>query len=285
MRDQADSLRQNSAGTGLAPSANKSGTIRGIAVASGKGGVGKTNTVANLAYILARQGKRTLVFDADMGLGNMHILMGLAPRYNIQHVMDGLKSMEDIILPGPGGFDVLPAGSGHRHYSELNGEEMLALKTELESLESKYDYILFDIGAGISANVMYFCSAASEIVVVTSTEPTSFADAYALIKVLARDYDKHEFRLIVNSAKTRQEANLVHSRLEMVADRFGLNTRIDMLGWVAMDDSVSKAVRSQKLFAQQYPNSRASVCIKDIADNILTSSAQASIDWEHVFSA
>jgi len=284
--DQAGSLRRMARGINGEIKAGASyGKLRGLAVASGKGGVGKTNTVANLAYALKREGKRALVFDADMGLGNIHILLGVAPRYNLDSVLSGEKTLDEIILRGPGGIEILPASSGAREFSELTGEEKLALKTELEALEENYDFILFDIGAGISSNVMYFCSAASEIAVITTGEPTAFADAYALIKVLSRSYDTHNFQLIVNNVKTSYEGENVKSRLEKVADRFGLNVRLDFLGHIPTDDSVSRAVRSQRLFIEAYPNSKAAEAIRRIASRLIISRDPVeSIGWEKALS-
>ncbi|VAX22997.1 Flagellar synthesis regulator FleN, partial [hydrothermal vent metagenome] len=185
----------------------------------------------------------------------------------------------------PGGIEILPASSGAREFSELTGEEKLALKTELEALEENYDFILFDIGAGISSNVMYFCSAASEIAVITTGEPTAFADAYALIKVLSRSYDTHNFKLIVNNVKTSYEGENVKSRLEKVADRFGLNVRLDFLGHIPTDDSVSRAVRSQRLFIEAYPNSKAAEAIRRIASRLIISRDPVeSIGWEKALS-
>ena len=241
--------------------------------------------MANVAFALKKMGKRVLVFDADMGLGNIHILLGLAPRYNLEHVINGEKTMDEIIMKGPGGIDVLPAGSGRRKYSELAGEEMLILKTELEALEGSYDYILFDIGAGISSNVMYFCSAASEVAIVTSTEPTSFADAYAVMKVLSRDYDKHDFKLIVNSVRNPAEAASICARLEQVADRFGLDIRIELWGHIYFDERVPKAVREQRLFADKYPGSAAAKCVRGIAKTLVSDTLPAQIGWEKVFAS
>ncbi|MGK7346777.1 MAG: MinD/ParA family protein [Candidatus Nitrospinota bacterium M3_3B_026] len=261
------------------------GKARGIAVASGKGGVGKTNVVANLAYAFASMGKRTLVFDADIGLGNIHILLGLAPRYNLDHVASGEKTMDEIIVKGPGGVEILPASSGARRRSELSGEEMLALRTELEALEREYDFILFDVGAGVSSNVMYFCSAAGELVVVTSTEPTAFADAYAIMKKLSREYDRRDFRLIVNSVKNAAEAQSVSERLARVADRFGLDIRIDLLGHITQDEMVSRAVREQRLFMEKYPGTKAAGLLKRIAKNLVENDAPAGIGWEKVLAS
>jgi flagellar biosynthesis protein FlhG len=285
--DQAVTLRKmyRRAEGAAAPRAaqNSRTTLRGLAVASGKGGVGKTNTVANMAFALTRMGKRTLVFDADMGLGNIHILLGLAPGRNLQHVIAGECSMEEILVKGPGGIDVLPAGSGNRKYNDLTGEEMLTLKTELEAIEKNYDFILFDIGAGISTNVMYFCSAANDIAILTSTEPTAFADAYAIMKVLSREYDKRDFKLIVNSVKSRSEGLSVFNRLSQVSDRFGLNIRIEFLGHIFLDPSVQAAVREQRLFAERYPNSPASKCIVDLASTLVDSMEPAEIRWGRIF--
>ncbi len=284
--DQAGTLRRLSRGLGRSqpPAASSpSAQLRGLAVASGKGGVGKTNTVANLAYVLSKMGKKALVFDADMGLGNIHILLGLVPRFTLQHVISGECSMEQVLIKGPGGIDVLPAGSGNRKYNDLAGEEMLVLKSELELLEDKYDFVLFDIGAGISNNVMYFCSAVEDVALITSPEPTSFADVYAVMKVLSKEYGKRDFKLIVNGVRTAGEGKDIYNRLAQVSDRFGLNIRIDMLGHIFTDKSVPAAVRKQRLFCELYPTSQASVCIHDIAVMLIETLSPSEIGWGRIF--
>jgi len=279
--DQAKTLRKlNSAGRNAGTLKQK---ISGIAVASGKGGVGKTNVVSNIAYELSRKGKRVLIFDADMGLGNIHILLGLAPKFNVGHVLSGAKKLKDILVDGPGGVKILPASTGNKKYSEMTTEEKLVLKSELEILEGDFDYILFDIGAGISANVMFFCSAVQDVVVIASPEPTSFSDAYAVMKVLSRDYQVCGFKLIVNSCKSRQEAINVYQRLVMVADRFGLGIKIDFLGHVVFDEKVSQAVRKQRLFCEAYPASPASRNIDGIVDTMEKTVTQGELSWGAIF--
>jgi flagellar biosynthesis protein FlhG len=285
--DQAETLRklaeQRKHSSVAVSAASPHQQIKGIAVASGKGGVGKTNLVANLAYRLCRQGKKVLILDADMGLGNIHILLGLAPKFTLQHVLEGIRPLKDIIVKGPGGIEVLPAGSGNMRFSELNIAEKVALKTELEAIQSDYDYILFDLSAGLTSNVTYFCSVVQGAIVVASPEPTSFADAYAVMKVLNREFDRKEFHLVVNSVKNRQEGLSVYQRLLKVADRFGLNIRIHFVGHIQTDENVGKAVRSQSLFAEKFPDSPASLCIEDIAHHILATRFEGPLEWDSIF--
>ena len=257
--------------------------IKGVAVASGKGGVGKTNVVANMAFELTKKGKRVLVFDADMGLGNIHILLGMAPRYNVGHVLTGSKKLKDILVDGPGGIKILPASTGNKMYSELTAEEKLVLKTELEVLQKDFDYILFDVGAGISANVMFFCSAVQDVVVVASPEPTSFSDAYVIMKVLSRDYDVKTFKLVINSCRDRKEAINVYQRLVMVSDKFGLGIKVDFLGHVLFDASVQQAVHRQRLFCDMYPSSDAAKNIRRLVDSLTKTVVEGELVWGNVF--
>ncbi|MDH4187246.1 MAG: AAA family ATPase, partial [Nitrospira sp.] len=159
-----------------------------ITVTSGKGGVGKTNVVANLAVALAQAGKQVLVLDADLGLGNIDVLLGLVPRYTLEHVLAGSHHLSDIVIQGPAGIHVLPASSGLPQLTSLNDEQQLLLQSELEDVAKTVDVLLIDTGAGIASNVTYFAAAAQETVIVVSPEPTSLTDAYALIKVLWRQH-------------------------------------------------------------------------------------------------
>ncbi|MBW2708821.1 MAG: AAA family ATPase, partial [Deltaproteobacteria bacterium] len=181
------SLTDRIAGRGGATEKNKSERrkphTRVIAVTSGKGGVGKSNIVANLGFVISRLGKKVLILDADLGLGNLDVLLGLAPKYNLSHVITGAKTISEIVIEGPGKVKILPAPSGIQELSDLTDEQELRMFTALDSLIDSVDYFLIDTGAGISSNVMRFNSSAPEIIVVVSPEPTSITDAYALMKV------------------------------------------------------------------------------------------------------
>ena len=238
-----------------------------IAVTSGKGGVGKTNVVANLGYALTTLNKRVLVLDADIGLANLDVLLGFSPQYNLQHVLNGEKSIAEVIVTGPGGMKILPASSGVQELSELTSAQKLCLLSELDSLYDETDILLIDTSAGISSNVMYFNVAAQEILVVVSPEPTSITDAYAMMKVLFLKYSETHFRLLVNSAKSAEEAQEVFNHVSLVGQKF-LNLSIDYWGYILRDEHVVKAVRQQKALVTLYPQAAASKCFYDLAKKV-----------------
>lgn len=227
---------------------------RVVAVSSGKGGVGKTNFVANLALFYASLNKKVLVLDADLGLSNIDVLFGIAPKYNLKHVLFGEKKIKDIIVNGPLGIMILPASSGIRELTGLSEEKRLKLVAELDHFDMPFDVFLIDTGAGISDNVLFFCSAAQETVVIVTPEPTSIADAYALIKVLSRDFGERHFRVLVNTARSEKEAFDTFRKLAIVADKF-LNLSIDYLGYLPYDQHVKDAIIAQKGYIAMYPNS------------------------------
>jgi flagellar biosynthesis protein FlhG len=231
--DQAGTLRV------MAQSGDPESSTKVIAVTSGKGGVGKTNVVANLAFALTKLRKRVLVVDADLGLANLDILLGLTPRYTIEHLFQGTKSLRDIVIEGPGGMRILPASSGVQHLTELSAEQKLAFLAEVDSLEEPVDVMLIDTGAGISSNVLYFVLAAQDVVVVTCPEPTAITDAYALMKVLAREHDHRKFQLVVNSANSAQEAEMTFQKLNRATQQF-LDISINLLGWIPYDAHVQR---------------------------------------------
>ena len=239
-------------------------TVRTITIASGKGGVGKTNVVANLAIALRKMGKEVLILDADLGLSNVDILLHLAPRYNIQHVIRGEKRLKDVIVEGPHGIKVLPASSGVQELTHLDAFQRMRLLEEFEAYEEDIDVLLIDTSAGISENVAFFCVASREIVIVTSPEPTALTDAYALIKVLFTRYQEKEFRILVNSARNSADAKEVYRKLATAADRF-LSVSLDYLGYLPYDKSVHEAVRAQRPFLDMYPDGAVSKALGEIA--------------------
>jgi flagellar biosynthesis protein FlhG len=243
---------------------------RVISITSGKGGVGKTNIVANLGYALRKAGNRVLIFDADLGLGNLDVLLGLAPKYNLSHVIGGRKKLSDIIVPGPGGINILPASSGIQALTRLSSDQKKAVFYELNVLLSDYDIVLFDTAAGISSNVLSFNASADEIIIVVTPEPTSITDAYALMKILSVKYREKNFRLVVNLAKNTKEAEEVSRHLCLVAERF-LDVSIEYFGSILVDENVKKGVRKQKIVSEIAPMTRASRNFAELTHKLLHS--------------
>lgn len=239
-----------------------------IAVASGKGGVGKTNIVANVAMGLSKAGKRVLVLDADLGLGNMDVLLGLVPEHTIEHVLAGTHSLDDVIVDGPGGIRVLPASSGVPQLTSLDHTQQMVLLEQLETLSQDVDVLLIDTGAGISQNVTFFTSSAQDAIVVVSPEPTSLTDAYALIKVLTKQYRERRFKVLVNMAKSPRDAADVFRKLDTAADRF-LHVALEYVGYIPQDDYVPLAVMQQKALLELFPASPAALAFTRLTGQIL----------------
>ncbi|MEW6542373.1 MAG: MinD/ParA family protein [Nitrospirota bacterium] len=269
VEDQTTTLRRM---TGGLQATLPAGAVQVMAVTSGKGGVGKTNVVANLAIALAREGRRVLVVDADLGLANLDVLLGLVPTYTLEHVLTGEKRLGDILLPGPGGITILPASSGVQDLTALTCDQQLLLQDEFDSLPLEIDTLLIDTGAGISSNVLYFAVAAQEILVVASPEPTSITDAYALMKVLSIRFSERRFRLLVNMARSPQEGIEVYRKIGLVADRY-LNISIDYVGTIPLDDYVPMAVRQQRAVTDLYPKAPASCEFRRLAGAVMRWSA------------
>jgi flagellar biosynthesis protein FlhG len=240
--------------------------LRVIAVTSGKGGVGKSNIVANLGLALAQRGLKVLLIDADLGLGNLDILLGLNPRFTIQDALSLHLKLADVLLEGPGGLRILPASSGIPELVVLNKLQKLFLLSELDYCTEDADVVLIDTGAGISPNVLFFNIAAQERILVVNDQPPALADAYALIKVLVTQHEEKNFKLLGNDLTHPQEAEFVYHTLLRMTERFlGQGVTLDYLGFIPHDDAVPQAVRRQQPVLALYPQAPASRSFVKIA--------------------
>ena len=237
---------------------------RFICVSSGKGGVGKSNLTLNLSIKLAQMGKRVLIIDADLGLSNIEVLLGVMPKYNLSHILNGTKNITEIIM-SVHDVDIVSGGSGILDVTNLSAESLLRLIEAFQSLNGLYDYIFIDTGAGIDRSVMSFISAVSEVIVVVSPDPTSITDAYALIK--NADFKEKQVYVIINMSEDITEGKNVYDKLERACENF-LGLKIKNLGIVPHDFSVVRAVRAQTPFVNEYALSLASKSVSMIANNI-----------------
>ena len=246
---------------------------RVLAVTSGKGGVGKTFLSANLAAALAKRGRRVLVLDADLGLANLDVVLNLYPKVTLHDVFTGKVHLEDAILPAPGGFSVLLAGSGLVEYSRLTPEVREQLLRIIDTLAPRFDHILLDTGAGISDVVLYAVSLADDVLVLATPEPTSMTDAYATIKVLATQQQRREIRLIVNQVGRVGEGRAIRGQLQLVVDRFvtpmlpegSAAPVLELLGEVPLDPAVREAVQKRQLLLELLPGCAAAQAVVAIA--------------------
>ncbi|TMA80414.1 MAG: MinD/ParA family protein [Deltaproteobacteria bacterium] len=262
------SVRPDS-GTGTAAASNA--VTRGgrtIAVASGKGGVGKTNIVANLAIALRRRGQRVIVVDADLGLANLDTLLGVNPRATLRHVLHGECPLRDVLVEGPAGIQIVPAASGFEELTQLTNAQRLLLLEQVDSLDGAFDVLLLDTGAGISSNVLFFAAAAHETMVVVTPEPTALTDAYALVKVLSTRYAEQRFAVVVNMARGEFEARRTFTHLSRVAERF-LHVSLRWAGWVPFDAEVPEAVRRQRAVVELAPHAPVSRAFERLAQCVV----------------
>jgi flagellar biosynthesis protein FlhG len=289
MLDQASTLRHMSRylhGTSEQPSAKHQPVA--IAITSGKGGVGKTNVVANLAVSLANMGKKVVVLDADFGLANMDVLLGLTPRRNIRDVILGTLDLEDIIVDGPSGVRIIPASSGVEQMASLTIEQQSRLIRSLWRLGSQTDYLLIDTAAGITKNVIHFLLAAGLVMVVTTPEPTAIVDAYLMVKILAKREPQKRISILVNSVTGRSEALHVYEQIDMVSRRF-LSRPLELLGFIEKDRNVAEAVRHQSAFVNMFPGSIASRRVNVLAKKVHThcdeirSLGKPGVSWNSLF--
>lgn len=239
-----------------------------LSVTSGKGGVGKTNVSVNLAYCLHKFGYRTILLDADLGLANVDVLLGLAPKLNLFHLFNEGTSLQEILLKTNYGFSILPASSGVSEMLNLDTGQKLELLEAMDYLEDQIDFLVVDTSAGINDNVLYFNLAAQYRILVLTPEPTSLTDAYALIKVLQMKHGIQRFYVVVNFAGSTKEAKQVFAKLHAACDHFLSGVSLDLLGHIPRDDKVRRSVVQQIPFCHQTDNSQASESVKKIAQSI-----------------
>jgi flagellar biosynthesis protein FlhG len=247
-------------------------------IASGKGGVGKTNIVVNLAIACQRQGKRVLIFDADLGLANIDIIFGLDPQYTVEDLISGQKDLSQIIVQGPENVSIIPASSGVQELTNLTEGQKMHLLNEFDSLNNQYDLMLIDTGAGVSSNVIYFNLAAEERIIVVRPEPTSITDAYALIKIMFSQYGVKSFHLLMNMVSGEVEAKAVYNNLSKVLSRFMRGIRIDYAGYIMSDELLQKSVTKRRPVLSLYPDASSSKNFNTLADYLLKQDSEVSFD-------
>lgn len=249
-----------------------------LSVTSGKGGVGKTNVSTNLALCLGELGHRCVIMDADLGLANVDVLLGLTPERNLFHVFHEGISLKQILFPTPYGFSILPAASGVSEMLSLTTGQKLELLEAVDVLEDEVDFLIVDTGAGINDNVLYFNLAAQERLVVVTPEPTSLTDAYALIKVLKVKHGVEKFHILVNMAKNEKSAREIFVKLYNACDHFLSGVSLDFTGTIPLDSNVRQAVIQQHPFCSLFPESEATMAMRKIAHNVTHWKPQDHLD-------
>lgn len=260
-----DSKVQSAIVVSDSPVFNSTHNCRLITISSGKGGVGKTNFTVNLAIALSKLGRKVAIIDADLGLANVDVTMGIVPKYTLLDVVRQGKTLHEIIAEGPMGIKVVSGGSGVKDLVDMPSQDISKLIEGLESLNQMAEYILIDTGAGISNSVMAFLKAADDIIVVVTPDPTAITDAYALIKNI--DPGKKTIKVVVNRVESNKEGSDVFEKINMATMKF-LKKELENLGYIYEDSNVKKAVRSQKPFLLAYPSALASKGIDLIAYNL-----------------
>lgn len=272
MKDQAHNLRQligsfkENKNKVMNMNAKPENSARVLAVTSGKGGVGKTNFTINLGIALSKLGKRVSIIDADLGLGNIDVVLGLIPKFTLANVIRNELSILDTIVKGPTGINIISGGSGIMDLIDLSRDEIENLISNFYLLNQCSDYILIDTGAGINSSVVSFIEASDEVILVVTPEPTSITDAYALIKNIKRD--KKSVKLVLNRIESTKEGHEVFEKINSATKKF-LNFQVEKLGFIYEDIAVRKSVKEQKPFILKFPNSVASKGIESVAYNLM----------------
>ncbi len=241
--------------------------VKVIAISAGKGGVGKSNISVNLAIALAQKGKSILLLDADLGLANLDILLGLECKYNLSHVISGVSSLADIVLLGPEGIKIIPSATGTDFMTQLSPRQHAGIISSFNELTDDFDYMIIDTCAGISDSVLSFIRSSQEVILVACDEPASITDAYALIKILSTRFGWNRFHLLANMVRNLQEGEDVFKRLYQASEQF-LDIQLEYLGAVPFDECVHEAVKKQEAVLKAYPNSKASKAFQRIANKV-----------------
>jgi ATPases involved in chromosome partitioning len=268
MADQADKLRDLFNGKIKPTEFVAQNRTRIITIASGKGGVGKTSLTVNLAIALSKKGKKVMIMDADLGMANVDIMLGIVPKYTLFDVIQGIKSFKDIVIEGAEGIKLVPGCSGIFEAANIGHGQREDLVRELENYAREIDYILIDTGAGISQVVLGFIASADDVIIIITPEPTSITDGYGIIKILSRFKLHQEVHLVINMANNFQEAQESARKIEIVADKY-LHISIKRLGVMYLDNNVKKSIKEMIPFMIRYPHSQVSQDVMQIASNIL----------------
>lgn len=264
--DQAQSLRSLSPAKPIS-NFKDAGNLKTkvFAITSGKGGVGKTVIGVNTALSLAKLGKSVLLFDADLGLANIDVYLGLAPPFNLNHFFAGEKVLVDVLLDGPLGIKILPAGSGIQNFTSLDTHQKRKLFDGFRTMDVNFDFILIDTETGISKNTTHFASAADDILVITTPDPVAITDAYALMKLLSTEYQKKHFSLVVNRINSEEEALDAYHKLTMVANKH-LNISIKYIGSLPEDKQMIESIKVKKAIVELYPSSNIACAFTKLAN-------------------
>ncbi len=241
--------------------------VQVIAVSGGKGGVGKSNLSVNLSIALAQLRRRVVLLDADLGLANVDVLLGLNPTHTLADVLAGKHSLQEVLVNGPAGIKVVPAASGVQKMASLSPAEHAGLISAFSELSDQVDVLVVDTAAGISDTVVSFVRAANEVIVVVCDEPSSITDAYALIKLLSREYGLQRFRVVANMTRTAHEGEAMFKKLSSVCERF-LDVALQYVGQIPFDENVRLAVQKQRALLEFAPQSKASRAIVKLAESV-----------------
>lgn len=269
MMDQAEKLRNLVQKEKIVKQESRLGSSkpRIITVTSGKGGVGKSNFVVNVAIALQKMGKKVLIFDADMGMGNDDVLMGFLPKFNVYDIIFDNKSIEEVVIEGTLGVKLLPGGTGISKFEEVTEAQRDAFINKLSELND-IDYIIIDTGAGVNRSVLGFIACSEELILITTPEPTSLTDAYSLLKTVNHFKLKNSAKILVNKTMDVEEGKATYNKFSNVVKKF-LNIELQYLGHMSEDKKLVKAVRSQEPFLTSYPNSNVAKDVEYIAKKIV----------------